>query len=142
MDRKEAQEKFDRAIAADTTEQCALLFQALCRALIAQLPEPATGDRAEVIAALRTMSEYFNREPSKHMSRHALAAAEMLSCITDDWIPAASVLASIKQCRDGICAGGLSENRQSECQVVEPYLDSLEDEIRAISQGYSKGRKK
>lgn len=58
MDRKEAQERLDLIVDDFDPEEIhsvsgALVdIESICRELIAQLPEPATGDRQEVIAAL------------------------------------------------------------------------------------------
>jgi hypothetical protein len=38
----------------------------------------------------------------------------------------------ITQARDSICAGGLSTNAQHERSIVEPYLDGILDELRAL----------
>ncbi|HEY4467284.1 MAG TPA: hypothetical protein VGN53_05770 [Klebsiella sp.] len=35
----------------------------------------------------------------------------------------------VLQCHDNICPGGLAENRQYEEAMVQPYLDSISDEL-------------
>ncbi|HBE9150650.1 hypothetical protein [Serratia fonticola] len=46
----------------------------------------------------------------------------------------------ISDCRDNICPGGLSENRQYEESIVQPHLDSVADELENLIVELREGR--
>lgn len=41
-------------------------------------------------------------------------------------------LAVVSACRENICPGGLSENRQYEESIVQPHLDGISDELENL----------
>lgn len=41
-------------------------------------------------------------------------------------------LAVVSACRENICPGGLSENRQYEESIVQPHLDGIADELENL----------
>ncbi|WP_447876914.1 hypothetical protein [Serratia fonticola] len=46
----------------------------------------------------------------------------------------------ISDCRDNICPGGLSENRQYEESIVQPHLDGIADELENLIFDLREGR--
>lgn len=49
-------------------------------------------------------------------------------------------LAVVSACRENICPGGLSENRQYEESIVQPHLDGIADELENLIVDLREGR--
>ncbi|WP_337047079.1 hypothetical protein [Serratia liquefaciens] len=88
---------------------------------------------AQVIDAISDAGVAFVRDDGELIAgtRETPATDAALAAIEARGVEKA--LAVVSACRENICPGGLSENRQYEESIVHPHLDGISDELEALA---------
>lgn len=92
-------------------------------------------ENAELKADRATLAEYWiadggDEECAKSYCEDTPATDAALAAIQVQGVEKA--LAVVSACRENICPGGLSENRQYEESIVQPHLDGIADELENL----------